>query len=67
MLEESVNLRIIQELLGRNSSRTTEIYAHDTTSHFEQIKNPVEDFYLKKIIYKIRQNSLQNTYYEPLT
>lgn len=43
LLEKGVNLRIIQELLGHNSSKTTEIYTHVSTSNFEAIKSPLDD------------------------
>jgi len=44
MVEQGVNLRIIQELLGHNSSKTTEIYTHVSSANFAQIRNPLDEF-----------------------
>ena len=43
LLESSTDLRYIQELLGHNSSRTTEIYTHVSTKNIQQIKSPFDD------------------------
>ena len=43
LLEQGTDLRIIQELLGHKSSRTTEIYTHVSTKNIQQIKSPIED------------------------
>jgi len=43
LLESGTDLRYIQELLGHNSSRTTEIYTHVSTKSIEQIKSPFDD------------------------
>ena len=37
-LESGTDLRYIQELLGHNSSKTTEIYTHVSTKNIQQIK-----------------------------
>jgi len=41
-LENGVDLRYIQSMLGHDSSRTTEIYTHITTKGFDQIKSPMD-------------------------
>lgn len=43
LLESGTDLRYIQELLGHNSSRTTEIYTHVSTKNIENIKSPFDD------------------------
>ncbi len=42
MLENGTDLRYIQNLLGHNSSKTTEIYTHITTKGIEQLKSPFD-------------------------
>jgi len=42
LLENGTDLRYIQNLLGHESSRTTEIYTHITTKGFDQIKSPLD-------------------------
>lgn len=43
LLEKGVGLRYIQELLGHESSRTTEIYTHVTSKGIDKIKSPLDD------------------------
>jgi site-specific recombinase XerD len=42
LLEQGVNLRYIQELLGRESSRTTERYTHMTSKGLSGIRSPLD-------------------------
>lgn len=43
LLENGTDLRYIQELLGHNSSKTTEIYTHVTDNSLKKIKSPFDD------------------------
>jgi integrase/recombinase XerD len=43
LLESGTDLRYIQELLGHNSSKTTEIYTHVSTKSIQQIKSPLDE------------------------
>jgi integrase/recombinase XerD len=45
LLEQGTSLRIIQELLGHESIKTTEIYTHITKTDIEKIKNPLDDLF----------------------
>jgi site-specific recombinase XerD len=42
-LENGVDLRYIQSMMGHASSKTTEIYTHITTKGFDQIKSPLDN------------------------
>ncbi|WP_246388273.1 tyrosine-type recombinase/integrase [Algoriphagus iocasae] len=43
LVNSSTDLRYFQELLGHNSSRTTEIYTHVSTKSLQKIKSPFDD------------------------
>lgn len=43
LLEGGTNLRIIQDLLGHQSARTTQIYTHVARSMIESVRSPLDD------------------------
>ena len=43
LLEQGINLRYIQELLGHSSIKTTEIYTHVSSRQLSKIKNPLDN------------------------
>jgi integrase/recombinase XerD len=43
LLESGTDLRHIQEILGHNSSRTTELYTHVSTKSIKNVKSPFDD------------------------
>jgi len=43
LLERGTDIRYIQELLGHQSSRTTEIYTHMTQKGLGKIKSPLDN------------------------
>ena len=42
-LKKGVDLRYTQDLLGHESSKTTEIYTHITKKSWDKIKSPLDD------------------------
>jgi integrase/recombinase XerD len=46
LLEDGVDIRYIQELLGHGSIETTERYTHVTQKGLERIKNPLDNLKL---------------------
>lgn len=43
LLDQGINLRYIQELLGHSSIKTTEIYTHVSSKQLSKIKNPLDN------------------------
>lgn len=42
LLENGTDLRYIQVLLGHNSPKTTEVYAHVSNRHLRDVRSPIE-------------------------
>ena len=45
LLEQGVDLRYIQVLLGHSSSKTTEIYTHVSNREIGKIVNPLDELW----------------------
>ncbi len=43
LIENGVDIKIIQELMGHNSIKTTEIYSHVVMKKLENIKSPIDN------------------------
>lgn len=43
LLESGTDIRIIQELLGHQNIKTTQIYTHISSTNLQKIKNPLDD------------------------
>lgn len=46
LLEDGVDIRYIQDMLGHSSTKTTEIYTHVAKKDLINIKNPLDSLYL---------------------
>jgi len=42
MLENGVNIRVLQELLGHADVKTTEIYTHVMARDIQQLQSPLD-------------------------
>ncbi len=45
LLEQGTNIRLIQEILGHESIKTTEIYTHISNQDLKSVKNPADDLF----------------------
>lgn len=48
LLEQGTNIRLIQEILGHESIKTTEIYTHISSQDLKTVKNPADDLFNTK-------------------
>jgi site-specific recombinase XerD len=48
LLENGIDLRYIQELLGHKSSKTTETYTNVSSKDFMRIRNPLDQMLEEK-------------------
>lgn len=56
MLEQGIDLRYIQSILGHESSKTTEIYTHVTSKFLAKIKSPLDTFLERQTLDKKGEN-----------
>ncbi len=45
LLEQGTNIRLIQEILGHESIKTTEIYTHISNQDLKSVKNPADELF----------------------
>ncbi|MDB4710967.1 tyrosine-type recombinase/integrase, partial [Flavobacteriales bacterium] len=43
LLEDGIDIRYIQTILGHSNIQTTQIYTHVSSRHLKNIKNPTDD------------------------
>lgn len=44
LVEQGTDIRVIQEILGHNDIRTTQIYAHISSANISKVNNPFDSF-----------------------
>ena len=62
LLEDGVNIRVVQTLLGHNDVKTTEIYTHVMSKSLSGVKSPLESLWTSFFIvsgnsFKMSENS----------